>query len=716
MSEKRNIGADILLRRTGEKQLYRAFGADIIFIFTGGAAMKNKKGFTLVELVIVIAVIAILAGVMIGTFASVVRKAHASNDVQLVRNLNTALRADLKEHKTMQEALDAAADFDYDVSIITASASGNAILWDSVNDYFCYFDKDNGISYYPEIEFKDGKAPEDYQLWKIYSGKEKVPAEQTYSVYWNKTGTDGLPETLNVGFDAGKNEETIELTYKRDKDEAEQSAQSVTIRTNREAKLTVDAKTDTVYHYGTARYVDVKAVAYQSYHVYGSVEFVKVSDGRAVVEAAGKVGTVLAAADNATIATNKTGTVEKAYAACGVTDSGKGNVTFGKIPESADATQLNVTSSNCEYELTDTTIKLKKPTDNTTLLPYVLVSNTDITFDLSWVGGASVKYPIIAKCSDGVIIYGVDRCLYWIGWNCDCINITTYKNGEKGAKIVEAPGDNCFRTQLIDNKIVITGKTTIEYTLENLENEFQSKGKVPTELVLGVTCWGINDGNNYYNKPINYVVSSGRGATVNCLGDSITDATNGWGHYTAALSAMGYTVNNYGKGGTTISNATTTNPFYTRIDGMSEDCDFIFMLGGTNDWHYGAVLGNKENINDENADYNTFCGGLYLTLQALRKKFPDKPIYVSTIMQRTANSSGGNNVTNKNGNTIEEFNDAIIYMAQKFDCIVLDGYNCITKANADTDLADGLHLSAAGAAKYAAFLDGAFQSTKPMWQ
>ena len=37
--------------------------------------MRNKKGFTLVELVIVIAVIAILAGVMIGTFASVVKKA-----------------------------------------------------------------------------------------------------------------------------------------------------------------------------------------------------------------------------------------------------------------------------------------------------------------------------------------------------------------------------------------------------------------------------------------------------------------------------------------------------------------------------------------------------------------------------------------------------------------------------------------------------------------
>ena len=43
---------------------------------------RNKKGFTLVELVIVIAVIAILAGVMIGTFAGVISRAQQSAKVQ----------------------------------------------------------------------------------------------------------------------------------------------------------------------------------------------------------------------------------------------------------------------------------------------------------------------------------------------------------------------------------------------------------------------------------------------------------------------------------------------------------------------------------------------------------------------------------------------------------------------------------------------------------
>ena len=49
--------------------------------------MKNKKkGFTLVELVIVIAVIAILAGVMIATFSNVVSDAQASADLQEVKS------------------------------------------------------------------------------------------------------------------------------------------------------------------------------------------------------------------------------------------------------------------------------------------------------------------------------------------------------------------------------------------------------------------------------------------------------------------------------------------------------------------------------------------------------------------------------------------------------------------------------------------------------
>ena len=52
----------------------------------------NRKGFTTVELVIVIAVIAILAAVLIPTFVSLINKANLSADQQAVRNMNLILK------------------------------------------------------------------------------------------------------------------------------------------------------------------------------------------------------------------------------------------------------------------------------------------------------------------------------------------------------------------------------------------------------------------------------------------------------------------------------------------------------------------------------------------------------------------------------------------------------------------------------------------------
>ena len=54
----------------------------------------NKKGFTIVELVIVIAVIAILAGVLIPTFGGIIDKANESKALQEVKNAYTATLAD----------------------------------------------------------------------------------------------------------------------------------------------------------------------------------------------------------------------------------------------------------------------------------------------------------------------------------------------------------------------------------------------------------------------------------------------------------------------------------------------------------------------------------------------------------------------------------------------------------------------------------------------
>ena len=54
---------------------------------------KNKKGFTIIELVIVIAVIAILAAVLIPTFSTVIDKSHKSNALSRAKSAYTEIVA-----------------------------------------------------------------------------------------------------------------------------------------------------------------------------------------------------------------------------------------------------------------------------------------------------------------------------------------------------------------------------------------------------------------------------------------------------------------------------------------------------------------------------------------------------------------------------------------------------------------------------------------------
>ncbi len=234
---------------------------------------KQKKGFTITELVIVIAVIAVLAAVLIPTFVSLVRRANESKDIQLVHNLNTALTIDGEKHNTMQDALDAALESGYDVDKINASATGNEILWDKVNDQFCYLKKDGNtktIEYIPDSVREHEAKGADF--WQIC---DKMPDTQEYSIYAGKNWTDE-DGTVNVtvGFDAGKNDNITSVIYN-----GTTEARNIVIRTNGgnlEVHGYVDpsdnTKGDVISHYGTSGLIKVINCAEHSYHENGNVK------------------------------------------------------------------------------------------------------------------------------------------------------------------------------------------------------------------------------------------------------------------------------------------------------------------------------------------------------------------------------------------------------------------------------------------------------------
>lgn len=242
---------------------------------------KTKKGFTIVELVIVIAVIAILSAVLIPTFAGLIKKANISADQTLVRNLNTSLAISSEgggtKNSTMYQTLEAMKGQGYVVDKLTPTHSKNNIVWDSENNQFVLVYENGETFTGTTVDPTVDKS----KMWKVYT---EIPTESEYSVYLAGTNVTGNVEVKGVGFDAGENVGISTVTYKNEPT----VAKDVVIRTNG-GTLTVNAPADTVNHYGEADSVNIVAVASESYHENGTVPFLQISKGRIELEAKAEV-------------------------------------------------------------------------------------------------------------------------------------------------------------------------------------------------------------------------------------------------------------------------------------------------------------------------------------------------------------------------------------------------------------------------------------------
>ena len=150
----------------------------------------NKKGFTIVELVIVIAVIAILAAVLIPTFTNLIKKANESSDVQAARQMNTILAAEgAVEKNTIFDVFDALHEAGLDAKDYKPLVAGTYFFWDDKADRVVYTDGEFNVIY-PKGATKEGnwfsltqtieaEAPANYEAgdgltYNVSSGTEML--------------------------------------------------------------------------------------------------------------------------------------------------------------------------------------------------------------------------------------------------------------------------------------------------------------------------------------------------------------------------------------------------------------------------------------------------------------------------------------------------------------------------------------------------------------
>lgn len=240
---------------------------------------SKKRGFTIVELVIVIAVIAILAAVLIPTFANIIQKANVANDVALARNMNTILIADEATNgrsTDMYDVLIALEQGGFKLENLNPRADGNVFAWDKANNQIVYLDKKNPDKpIFQAKEIGDNKG----DLY-ITTRKAEVFADYPgYSYYFASDISGDI--TLDEGscLDTGEFALTGDVSVKTEKD--------VEIHGTINGTITVDSPSGKITNYSVVKNVVIKNTAATSYHERGHVAAMEIQNsltGKVVLE------------------------------------------------------------------------------------------------------------------------------------------------------------------------------------------------------------------------------------------------------------------------------------------------------------------------------------------------------------------------------------------------------------------------------------------------
>lgn len=241
---------------------------------------SKKRGFTIIELVIVIAVIAILAAVLIPTFANIIQKANVANDVALARNMNTILIADEATNgrsTDMYDVLIALEQGGFKLENLNPRADGNVFAWDKANNQIVYLDKKNPDK--PIFQAKEiGNNKGDLY---ITTRKAEVFADYPGYSYYFASDIKG-----DITLKGGSCLDTGEFAL--DGNVYVQTENDVEIHGTIKDTITVDSTSGKITNYSVVgKKVVIKNTAATSYHERGHVAAMEIQNsltGKVVLE------------------------------------------------------------------------------------------------------------------------------------------------------------------------------------------------------------------------------------------------------------------------------------------------------------------------------------------------------------------------------------------------------------------------------------------------
>lgn len=240
---------------------------------------SKKRGFTIIELVIVIAVIAILAAVLIPTFANIIQKANVANDVALARNMNTILIADEATNgrsTDMYDVLIALEQGGFKLENLNPRADGNVFAWDKANNQIVYLDKKNPDKpIFQAKEIGDNKG----DLY-ITTRRAEVFADYPGYSYYFASDISG-----DITLDEGSCLDTGEFALKGNV--SVKTSKDVEIHGTINGTITVNSTSGKITNYSVVNSVVIENTASTSYHERGHVAAMEIKNslkGKVVLE------------------------------------------------------------------------------------------------------------------------------------------------------------------------------------------------------------------------------------------------------------------------------------------------------------------------------------------------------------------------------------------------------------------------------------------------